>query len=66
MDKTTENNLIALKEECLVNGNHGPASLYAWFVEERDLIMTTLEDIPEEDRGIMTGECFPRSSLRYA
>ena len=53
MDKKTENNLIALMEECVVNGNDGQSSLYTWFIEERDLIMTTLEDIPEEDRGIM-------------
>lgn len=55
MDKKTESNLIALMEECVVNGDHGPAALWAWFIEERDLIMTTLEDIPEEDRGIMGG-----------
>ena len=56
MDKATENNLIALMEECVVNGNDGQSSLYTWFIEERDLIMTTLEDIPEGDRGIMFGQ----------
>ena len=54
MDKKTENNLIALMEECVVNGNHGKESLHTWFKAEYDLIMTTLEDIPEEGRGIMT------------
>ena len=53
MDKKTENNLIALMEECVVNGDGGKESLYSWFRAEYDLIMTTLEDIPEEDRGIM-------------
>jgi hypothetical protein len=53
MDKTTENNLIALMEECLVNGGHGKESLWAWFTEERYLIETTLDDIPDEDRGTM-------------
>lgn len=55
MDKKTESNLIALIEECVVNGNDGKESLYSWFKDEYDLIMTTLEDIPLEDRGIMGG-----------
>ncbi len=61
MDKKTENNLIALMEECVVNGNHGKENLYSWFRAEYDLIMTTLEDIPEKDKGIIqSGQAFNR------
>lgn len=56
MDKKTENNLIGLMEECLVNGNHGKESLWTWFTGESYLIETTLKDIPEEDRGTMVHE----------
>lgn len=53
MDKKTKNNLIALMEECHVNGEHGAAALYSWYVEERDLIMDTLESLDDDERGII-------------
>jgi len=42
MDNITENNLIALLEECFVNGNTGPIALWMWFLQERVLISQTL------------------------
>ena len=44
MDKITENNVVALLEECFANGNTGPGSLWAWFLAERVLIERTLLD----------------------
>lgn len=44
MDKITLNNAIGLLEECLINGDKGEASLYAWFCEERNLICETVKD----------------------
>jgi hypothetical protein len=44
MDKITENNVVALLEECVANGNLGPSSLWLWFLQERPLIERTLEN----------------------
>ena len=44
MDRITENNVVALLDECFTNGNTGPGSLWAWFLAERYLIERTLED----------------------
>lgn len=44
MDNITENNVVALLEECVANGNLGPSSLWLWFLQERPLIERTLED----------------------
>jgi hypothetical protein len=44
MDNITENNVVALLEECLGNGNMGPGSLWLWFLKERHLIEQTLSD----------------------
>lgn len=44
MDKITENNLVALLEECVANANLGPSSLWLWFLQERPLIERTLLD----------------------
>lgn len=38
------NNLIALLEECLTNGNLGPEQLYAWFCNESYLIEQAIND----------------------
>ena len=38
MDDITKNNLIALLEECIHNGDEGPEQLWAWFMGERSLI----------------------------
>lgn len=48
MDPITENNVVALLEECLANGNTGPGSLWAWFLAERYLIERTVEDASYE------------------
>jgi hypothetical protein len=45
MDKTTENNIVALLEECVANGNLGPSSLWLWFLKERHLIERAVEDV---------------------
>jgi hypothetical protein len=44
MDKITENNVVALLEECVANANLGPSSLWLWFLQERPLIERTLLD----------------------
>ena len=44
MDPITENNVVALLEECVANGNLGPGSLWLWFLQERLLIERALED----------------------
>jgi hypothetical protein len=44
MDKITLNNMIALLDECLINGDNNPYSLVNWFVSERDFIERTLKD----------------------
>lgn len=44
MDNITENNVVALLEECVANGNLGPSSLWLWFLQERPLIERTLEN----------------------
>ena len=49
MDNITENNVVALLEECVANGNLGPGSLWLWFLQERPLIERTLEDANFED-----------------
>jgi len=35
---------IALLEECLVNGDAGPQQLYAWFINEHNIIQDTIID----------------------
>lgn len=49
MDSITENNVVALLEECFANGNLGPGSLWLWFLQERLLIERTLEDANFEE-----------------
>ena len=44
MDKITENNIVALLEECVANADIGPSSLWLWFLQERPLIERTLLD----------------------
>jgi hypothetical protein len=44
MDHITENNVVALLEECVANANLGPSSLWLWFLQERPLIERTLLD----------------------
>lgn len=44
MDNITENNMIALLEECMVNGDKSIWQLWAWFVSERGLIERTIKD----------------------
>lgn len=42
----TINNAIGLLEECLENGNR-PSKLYAWFVNEENLIKQTIQELKE-------------------
>lgn len=44
MDELTKNNVIALLEECVANGNLGPGSLWLWFLQERPSIERALLD----------------------
>ena len=44
MIDVTLNNLIALLDECLHNGDIGKDSLFAWFSGERSIIEQTLKD----------------------
>lgn len=44
MDEVTENNVVALLEECVANANLGPSSLWLWFLQKRPLIERALED----------------------
>lgn len=36
--------LIALLEECLENGDQGQAVLFAWFLAERDVIISVIKE----------------------
>lgn len=45
----TRNNLVALLEECLVNGDMGIDPLWAWFCAERGLIKDTVIEARYED-----------------
>lgn len=51
MDNITENNVVALLEECVANGNLGPSSLWLWFLTERRLIERTLEGANFEENS---------------
>ena len=37
-------NATALLEECLINGDEGPLTLYAWFKSEKHLIEDTIKE----------------------
>jgi len=41
-------NASALLDECLVNGDIGPESLYAWYLGKRSVIEQTLLDLESE------------------
>lgn len=45
MDDITENNVVALLEKCYTNGENGPGSLWLWFLNERNLIEQTLQEV---------------------
>lgn len=45
MDDITENNVVALLEECYTNGENGPGALWLWFLNERNLIEQTLQEV---------------------
>lgn len=47
MDKITLNNLIGLLEECVINGEQGPSTLWAWFCANLELIDRTIKDAEE-------------------
>jgi hypothetical protein len=38
-------NAIALLEECVVNGNRSPGSLYAWFLAGQGSIESTIREL---------------------
>jgi len=58
MDNITENNVVALLEECVANGNLGPSSLWMWFLQERPLIERTLENANFGEEEDYKGEIF--------
>lgn len=47
VDNITLDNMMGLLEECIVNGDRNPETLYAWFVENRNLMTSILRDVED-------------------
>ena len=45
MENITEDDVLTILQECLVNGRAGSDSLWAWFIKNKDFIEVTREDI---------------------
>jgi hypothetical protein len=58
MDAITENNMVALLEECVMNGDLGIEQLYAWFQGERGQIMRTVMEARFEEHDDLHLGCF--------
>jgi hypothetical protein len=52
MDAITINNLVALLEECMINGNLGSEQLYAWYLGEKELIKQTVLETRFEEMEV--------------
>jgi len=45
METLELNNALALLKECVINGKNGKDTLYAWFLEEQELIEESISEL---------------------